>query len=217
MMNPAQYPQDVYNILYTDEIGEVVGLDEVQLMKSELSIRIPSLITLINSEDLYMAYQSGLILAAWGVREGVDFLDHLIKVRIDKTVEFEPHRLWGEDNIYDVIAEALKIAVSINGYDEQNINDLYENILLLYGECYFEGKLKYALIKLNTHSLLPNIKQAVQSALKYERYYQASQLLPVLVKYDRTYAFAQMDVFQKLLTKDKRIKYNLDEMQELPA
>ncbi len=217
MINPAQYPQDVYDALYTDETGEVVGLDEVQLMKAELLDRIPALIHLLSSEDLYMAYQSGLILAAWGIPEGVGFLGHLVKMRIDKTSEFEPHRLWGEDNIYDVIAEALEIAVSINGYDKESINDLYKQILLLYGECYFEGKFKYALIKLKEQSLLPNIKQAVQSALDHKRYYQASQLLPVLAQYDKTYALAQVGSFQKLMSEDKRIQYNLEEMQTLSA
>jgi hypothetical protein len=213
MMSPAQYPQAIYNALYTDEFGEVVGLDEVQLLKAELSSRMPLLISLLRQDDLYLAYQCGLILAAWGVSDGVDYLEYLVETRIDKTMEFEPHRLWGEDNIYDVIAEALELAVSVNGYDKILIVKIFKKILAIYGECYFESKLKQALINLNEPALLPNVKQAMQSAIGHERYYQASQLLPVLAKYDKVYAFAQVDTFRKLIEKDKRIQYNLEEMQ----
>ena len=214
-MNPAQYPQDIYNALYTDETGEVVGLDEVQLMEYVPAERISQLINLLFNDDLYLAYQCGLILAAWGISQGVHYLQHLIRIRIDKIAEFEPHRLWGQDNVYDVIADALEIAVHISGYDKAEIDESYKELLLLYGECYFEGKLKSALIKLDEQSLIPNIKQAMQSALDHERYYQASQLLPVLAKYDKAYASAQVGVFQNLIAKDKRIKYNLEEMQTL--
>lgn len=212
MMNPAQYPQEIYNALYTDETGEVVGLDEVQLLEPIPHERIPKLVDLLTGDDLYLAYQCGLVLAAWGVEQGVHYLRHLVAIRIDKLAEFEPHRLWGQDNVYDVIARALKIAV-LSNYDKGEIIDIIKSILRLYGECYFESKLKYTLIKLNEPILLPDIKQAMQLALNHERYYQASQLLPVLAKYDNAYAFAQVTAFQKLIAKDKRIQYNLEEMQ----
>ena len=212
-MNPAQYPQEIYSALYTDEFGEIVGLDEVQLMKTELSSRMPLLIGLLRQEDLYLAYQCGLILAAWGVSDGVDYLEYLVETRIDKTTEFEPHRLWGEDNVYDIIAEALELAVSINGYDRLLVARVFKKILALYGECYFESRLKQALINLNELALLPDIKQAMQLALDHKRYYQASQLLPVLAKYDKAYALAQVGPFQQLVAEDKRIQDNLEEMQ----
>ncbi|HEX8660152.1 MAG TPA: hypothetical protein VF690_21590 [Hymenobacter sp.] len=201
--------------MYTDEFGEVVGLDEVQLMKDELSGRTELLTGLLRQNDLYLAYQCGLILAAWGISEGVDYLEYLVETRIDKTAEFESHRLWGEDNVYDVIAEALEIAASVNNYDRFLIIRVLKKIIFLYGECFFESKLKQALINLNEQSLLPDIKQAMNLALDSERYYQASQLLPVLAKYDKVYAFAQVATFQNLIVKDKRIQYNLEEMQTI--
>ena len=213
-MNPNQYPKEVYDLLYTDETGEVVGLDEVQLMKSELSSRTLDLIKLLNSDDLYLAYQCGLIVGAWGVKDGIDYLHSLIHERIDKVAQFEPHRIWGQDNVYDVIAEAFEIAASINGYDLITIRNLFEELLRLYGECYFESRLKIALLNINERELLPSIKQAMQSALAHERYYQASQLLPVLAKYDKDYAVTQIGKFQSLTNKDERIRYNLDEMQQ---
>ena len=216
MTTPAEYPAYIYSALYTDETGEVIGLDEVQLLDPIPVERIPRLIALLGNDDTYMAYQSGLVLAAWGVKEGIAYLQHFIDARLDKRVTLEPHRLWGQDNVYDVIAEALGIAV-LSGYNRVEVVCILRSILHLYGECYFESKLKGVLINLDEHCLLPDIKQAMQSALKNERYYQASQLLPVLAKYDRTYAFAQVDTFRKLIEEDKRIQYNLEEMQTLLA
>ena len=211
-MNPTQYPQDIYDALYTDETGEVIGLDEVQLLDPIPQERITRLIDSLSGDDLYLSYQCALVLAAWGIEQGVHYLRHLIATRIDQLAEFEPHRLWGEDNVYDVISEALYIGV-LSDYNKVEINSMVKEILELYGEAYFESKLKHVLIKLNEPELTPAIKQAMQLALKHERYYQASQLLPVLAKYDKVYAFAQVDAFQKLIAKDKRIQYNLEEMQ----
>lgn len=212
-MNPAQYPPEIYNALYTDETGEVVGLDEVQFLDPIPRERIPKLVNLLTSEDLYLAYQCGLVLAAWGVEQGVRYLQHLVTIRIDKLAEFEPHRLWGQDNVYDVIARAFSMALQYTDYNKEELIAALSEILNLYGECYFESRLKYALIDNDVPELFLRIKQAMQLALDHERYYQASQLLPVLAKYDRAYALAQVTTFQKLIVKDKRIQYNLEEMQ----
>ncbi|UYZ64889.1 hypothetical protein [Hymenobacter weizhouensis] len=213
-MNPSQYPKEVYNLLYADENGEIVGLDEVQYMDPVPAERIPALVALLQSDDIYVAYQCGLILAAWGVKEGIEHLRMLVETRIDKTADFEPHRLWGEDNVYDVIARALSMAMQYTDYNKAEITALLARILELYGECYFESKLKYALLDVRVPELMPNIKQALQVALDHGRYYQASQLLPVLAVYDRAFAQAQIPVFERLTSQDQRIKYNLEEMQQ---
>jgi hypothetical protein len=212
MTNPIQYPPDIYNILYTDEAGEVVGLDAVQLLDPIPVNRVPELIAQLSGDDLYLAYQCGLVLAAWGVEEGVSYLQSLVASRIDKIAEFEPHRLWGEDNVYDVISEALGVAV-LSDYDKSEIVNILRDVLQLYGECYFESKLKEVLIRLDEESLLPDIKRAMQLALDNQRYYQASQLLPVLAKHDNAYALAQVSMFQDLVQKDGRVRFNLEVMQ----
>ncbi|TGE28059.1 hypothetical protein [Hymenobacter metallicola] len=213
MAKPAEYPPHIYQALYTDEAGEVIGLDEVQLLDPVPTARIPELTSLLASDDVYLAYQCGLVLAAWGVEAGVEYLGQLVDTRIDKLVELEPHRLSGEDNVYDVIAEALGIAV-LSEYDQHQILLILGRILALYGECYFESRLKATLLRLDASALLPAIKQAVQLALEHKRYYQASQLLPVLAKYDTAYALAQVTQFEQLLGQDERIRYNLAEMRE---
>jgi hypothetical protein len=211
---PAEYPVYIYNDLYTNETGEEVGLDEVQLLDPIPVKRIPRLIVLLGNDDLYMAYQSGLILAAWGIKEGVAYFQHFIDARIDKNVTFERHRLWGLDNVYDVIAEALGIAILVD-YNRVEVISMLRDILKLYGECYFESKLKGVLLNLDEQSLLPDIKLAMQLALQHERYYQASQLLPILAKYDGVYASTQVDTFRNLVGQDERIQCNLEEVQAL--
>ncbi len=212
-MNPAVYPSAIYKALYTNEAGEVVGLDEVQLLDPIPANRIPELLLLLASDDLYQAYQAGLVLAAWGVIAGVDYLRHLVAIRVDKMAELEPHRLSGEDNVYDVIAESLGVAV-LSEYDERQVADILQSLLALYGDCYFESKLKRTLLRLNLPELLPAIEQAVTLAVEHGRYYQASQLLPVLAKYDKAYALSQVSLFEGLVAQDERITYNLTEMQE---
>jgi hypothetical protein len=49
-------------------------------------------------------------------------------------------------------------------------------------------------------------------ALDHKRYYQASQLLPALGRYDSRYARSQLALFEGLITQDDRIRYNLEEM-----
>lgn len=212
-MNPATYPAPIYQALYTDEAGSVVGLDEVQLLDPVPAGRIPELLPLLAGSDLYLAYQAGLVLAAWGVEQGVDYLRHLVAIRIDKTAELAPGRLTGEDNVYDVIADALGLAV-LSGYAEQPIESLLRSVLALYGECFFESKLKMTLLHRDFPELLLATKQAATLALEHDRYYQASQLLPVLAKYDYPYALTQVALYERLVAQDARIAYNLTEMQQ---
>lgn len=185
----------------------------MQLLDPVPTGRIPDLVPLLAAADLYLAYQAGLVLAAWGVEPGVAYLRHLVAIRIDKTAELAPSRLTGEDNVYDIIGEALGLAV-LSGYDEQAITTNLASVLGLYGECFFEGKLKSMLLLLDLPGLLPAVKQAVELALEHGRYYQASQLLPVLAKHDRAWALSQASLFEGLTAQDSRIAYNLAEMRE---
>ncbi len=212
MATPTEYPAYLYSALYTNKLGEVIGLDEVQLLEPVPVERIPKLIAHLADTNSYLAYQCGLVLAAWGVREGILYLQRLVDTRADKTTGFEPHQLWGEDNLYDVTAEALGIAV-LSGFDRREIMEIIKRILKLYGECFFESRLKRVLIDFNEPELLPAIKQAMSLALDYKRYYQASQLLPVLARYDSSYAMSQVILFKSLVAQDSRITYNLAEMQ----
>ncbi|AUC76464.1 hypothetical protein CW732_12615 [Olleya sp. Bg11-27] len=208
---------EIYETLYTytDEDGnQGEDLREVQLLESFSQERIERLANLTNNEDKYIAYQAMLILLSWGIDVGFKKLDDFIENNIDELVEFEPHRIYGEDNVYDVISDALYIS-TYNTNDEDKIVPYIKIMLAMYGNKFFESRLKYVLLKLqNTSVLIPNIKKAIEAAIANERYYQASQLLPVIAKYEEE-ALDQYVKELSFFTKyDNRISYNLKEIQD---
>ena len=209
--------KEIYNTLYLyiDEDGNKgEDLREVQLMEGFSKERINKLIELTNNEDSYISYQAMLILISWGIDHGFKKLDEFIDNKSDFMIEFEPHRIHGEDNVYDIISDALYIS-TYNTDDEHKILPYIKQILKMYGDNFFESKLKHVLLKMNlTKSLLPQIKTAITSAISNERYYQASQLLPILTKYEKTIISSYIEKFNSFVSLDKRIVYNHEEMQQ---
>lgn len=206
---------ELHEILYyyNDEGYEGYDLNEVQLLEKKDSNRIEKLKQLLHHEDRYMAYQAMLILLAWGIPEGFELLDRFIAEKWDEKESFEPHRLHNQDQVYDVITNALYIS-TFNGKSEQELFPYIKQFLLLYGDRFFESHLKDFLLKKDCGPLLTEIEQAMRTALENKRYYQASQLFPVLVHYDKSRFNAYIDVFRPLISKDNRIAYNMDEAEK---
>jgi len=102
--------QEIYNALYKyiDEDGnEGEDLREAQLLERFSQERIDKLIHLLSNSDSYISYQSMLILIVWGIDKGFHKLDEFIDNKLDTVTEFEPHRIYGEDNVCDVISDTL--------------------------------------------------------------------------------------------------------------
>lgn len=205
----------IYDILYKyiDEDGNIgEDLYEVQLLDDISPERTQKLIALLSHQNEFITYQAMLILLAWGVDEGFDKLDKFINAETSQ--EFEPHRIYGEDNVYDVVSHALYMS-TYNTDDEDKIIPYLKKILATYGDKFFESKLKYVLLNMEkANALLPNIKAAITSALDNKRHYQGSQLLPVIAKIDKASTDKYTDIFTKLIQEDNRIEYNLQEMEE---
>ncbi|REC62482.1 hypothetical protein DRF65_10340 [Chryseobacterium pennae] len=195
---------------YNAEGEEGYDLREVQLLEKKDPERVEELKWLLHHDYQYIAYQAMLILLAWPIPEGFETLDRFINEKWADKEEFEPHRLHGEDNVYDVIADALHIA-TLNGKSEQELYPYIRKFLNSYGDQFFESDLKNFLLKKNCRPLLKEIEEAIQNALQNERYYQASQLFPVLVHYDRNTFNEYKDVFISLISLDNRITYNMEE------
>lgn len=85
----------------------------------------------------------------------------------------------------------------------------------IYGDHFFESNLKEFLLKKNCRPLLQEIEQAMQSALKNKKYYQASQLFPVIVQYDKDGFNKFIDIFNDLISQDNRISYNIEEAKKI--
>ncbi|TPN88918.1 hypothetical protein [Aquimarina algicola] len=208
---------EIYNTLYKyiDEDGnQGEDLREVQLMENFSKERINKLIDLTSNEDQYISYKAMLILISWGIDKGFQKLDEFIDNKLDMVTEFEPHRIYGEDNVYDVISDALYIS-TYNTENEEKILPYIHQMLKMYGNNFFESRLKHVLLKMNlTKTSIDEIKSAVKASISNKRYYQASQLLPVLAKYDKESLNKYIDEFNNLSKLDKRINYNLEEVQE---
>jgi hypothetical protein len=206
----------IYDALYyykDDDGEEGYDLFNVQTSDDKDKNRIEILKGILNNEDKYIAYQSMLILLSWGVKEGVDKLNVFIEEKWYEKLEFEPHRIYNEDNVFDVIADALDIAW-YNSTDRAWVIEKIKILLSFYGTMFFEGKLKNVLLKRDelAKGLLIEIKSALESSLLNKRYYQASQLLSVINKYDKNYVHSIIPEFEKLSQIDNRINFNLEEL-----
>ncbi|WP_177735132.1 hypothetical protein [Flavobacterium inviolabile] len=206
---------EIHELLYhyNEEGYEGYDLSEVQLLEKTDFDRVEKLKLLLHNDNQYIAYQAMLILLAWSIPEGFDLLDRFIAEKWDEKENFEPHRLYNEDNVYDVITNALCIA-TLKGKTEQELYPYIKHFLDIYGDKFFESNLKDFLLKKNCLLLLKEIEQAIQSALKNKRYYQASQLFPVIVHYDKGSFNKYLDIFNDLISQDDRIVYNIEEAEK---
>lgn len=199
---------------YNDEGYEGYDLSEVQLIEEIDFDRAEELKLLLHNENKYIGYQAMLILLAWSIPEGFELLERFITEKWDEKENFEPHRIYSQDNVYDVITNALNIA-TLNGKNEEELYPFIKEFLNLYGEKFFESNLKIFLLKKNCRPLLNEIEQAIQKALNNKRYYQASQLFPVTVHYDKDTFNKYINIFTPLVSLDNRITYNIEEAQKI--
>ncbi|KAA0129363.1 hypothetical protein FY557_05545 [Chryseobacterium sp. SN22] len=207
--------KEIHELLYhyNEEGQEGYDLNEVQLLEERDAERTEKLKLLLHNENRYIAYQAMLILLAWAELEGFKQLDEFISEKWAEKETFEPHRIHGEDNVYDVIANALYIA-ALNGKPEEELYPYIKHFLKIYGNQFFESNLKDFLLKKNCRLLLKEIEQAIHDALQNNRYYQASQLFPVLVHYDKGIFNQYIDIFNRLVNQDNRIIYNIEEAKK---
>lgn len=177
-MNPAYY-----NLLYADEAGEIVGLDEVQLMDPPPVERFGAVRALLQEDDEHLVFEAAIVLAAWGDKAGLDCIERMIDTQIHERATLAPHRLHGYDNVYDELAGAIYLFGMTTPGHEKTIERLYRKLLAFYGPCMFESKLKRALLKSDLHALLDDVLAAIERAWHQDRAYMASQLLPVLARW----------------------------------
>lgn len=209
----------IYDLLYyyNEDGEEGHDLEEVLLLEKIEKERIDALIKLLDHEDQKISYEAMLILISWGVEEGFSASNYFLDSKKIKNKNYEPHRIHKEDNVYDVLAYSFSVSL-LNGKLEKEIVTYYKKLLNLYPQIFFESRFKEALLNIKDASqILPEIKNAIKESIKMKRYYQASQLLPVLAKHSKDSFESFHHDFTSLLKLDNRIKYNLEEAKELSS
>ena len=178
-MNKLDQNSQAFALLYKDNDGVVVGLDEVQLLDFVDDKRIVATEELLHGSDEFVRFQAMLVLAAWGKLSGMQAIEDFCKS--PPKINLSPNRINGEDNCFDDVAEAIYLFVGSGGGKEQ-ARQVLEKILDLYPEYYFESKLKHALLNCSQLVSEHQVKNAILRSRERGKIYQASQLLPVYAK-----------------------------------
>ncbi|MEW4453759.1 hypothetical protein AB1L30_13885 [Bremerella sp. JC817] len=181
----------IYAALYCDDEGDVIGLDEVQLLDAPSETRVEILLKTLSHEDWEARKQAARVLAAWGFDAGLDTLEQLIDLRIDQHGVEVRHSIYGYNYVFDQLAEAVHLFQMLGESPrrEEDQRRIYSKLLALYGECDFRSDLKYALARSGYAELLPEVVAAIERALAADKVYQASQLLPVVARWSPAIAW----------------------------
>ena len=193
---PSTLEQD--HLLNDNAAGEHVGGRAVAWLTPIPSERIPRLRLLLQSPDIDVVVEATLILVTWGDAVGLNSLENLVDRRVHTLGEFYPHRIYGYDNIYDVLSDALGDFRGRSDEFREQRQRLFEKLLQLYGPFDFEGDLKFALLKCDFPELERAIEGAIARALQVGKPYLASQLLPPLARFNQAAALARFPRFTGL-------------------
>jgi hypothetical protein len=199
------------HLLYDDENGKRIGLQKVQSKRPQLAERTPRIRLMLRHPDLYIVYEAARVLTAWGDEAGLDTLEHLVDIEIHTLGEFAPHRIYGYDNVYDMLAEAVSYVRLRRADKDAQCARIYEKLLALYGPCCFEGRLKWALLECTFTQLAGPIDYAVTRALDAGRNFLASDLLPPLARFNPQRAWERFPTFANLPPDSPDPKINLAE------
>ena len=183
-MQPGIAPgSKIFNLLYADEHGEEVGLSEVQMLEPIPEDRLRDTEALLRHDDLFVCFQAALVLTAWGKDSGLGAIETFIRQEGRDGQNLSPHRIHGQDNRFDDMADAIRVYVMSEG-DRPHAVEALRGLLKLYPRHFFESSLKWTLKGFTADNLGGDIRHAIEECRANGRPYQASQLLPVLAKAD---------------------------------
>lgn len=187
---------EAYKLLYCDDDGDLIMLDEVQLMDEVPAERIEPLRAMLNGDDVYASYQATLVLAAWADPVGLDAAASHIQNNVHEQ-QLSPHRLLGVDTAYDEIAQAL--AYGLNNADSAAVSIIEQaakTLLARYEHHYFRSGMRRLLNKLADADLLAEMTSAVQRTITTGNHYQAAELLVPISRIDPVQAWKLIDLFR---------------------
>ncbi len=168
---------ETYRLLYCDDDGRPIGLDEVQYLEPPQPRRNAALRALLTDEDPTARFHSMLILVSWADSLGLDAAKRYLLSDGNSDDYSSPHRLHGRDLSYDELAEALAKAVSLNGASGPEINELARLLLEVFSTEFFEHGLVRLLTAMADPALADQILEAIRAAQGQGRVREASNLL----------------------------------------
>ncbi|MCU0430588.1 MAG: hypothetical protein MUF42_11520 [Cytophagaceae bacterium] len=173
---------ELYSLLYRDEEGELVGLEEVQLLDPIPVNRIPLLLNYISKEDEYVSYQIALVLTSWGQNQGLDWIMEKM-LNFDSKNSIDIDRFGEADLFYEKAIESIYFYTLSGGDRVAAINSI-EKALDVFFEFYVNGRFRNALFKLKPFELKFKILNLFQFSLDKNKLDRIAALLPVVAILD---------------------------------
>lgn len=182
-MNPNDYPTEIFNALYSDEYGDIVGLDEVMYSDPPIESRTAFLTSLLDHTDPYIAFQSAMVLSSWGKREGIDYLTILLQKFLAHPASIHESDFFYLSEYLDTIGTASRL-YELSGGDSEATRNCYLLLLKLFPTYSFKGHFCDSLTNSHlTTTLFQELIDAHNKTYSEEHFFQASMLLPCIMKH----------------------------------
>lgn len=196
------------HLLYESEDGEVIGLDEVQLLEP-IKERVPLLAGLMKGSDFYVAYQAALILAAWGHRDGLEHLRQHVLLSKPEEAPLDPDRLASTDDAPDMVAEAAHLYGQETG-DLDVRDDIFRECLASYHLNNHKGRLQSCLRRDRPHKIRDDIRAAYERCRTSDQVPKAIQLLPAMLGVDEPSILERIKECRQALMQDSSVTDTLE-------
>lgn len=182
---------EIYRMLYADETGEIVGLDEVQYLRNEdeLAVRVPALREVLEGSDVGAALDSLLVLCAWGDDVAIDKAYEAITAEENSFEGVNTHRLHGADRTYDLVANSLSMGVKLRGVDPDRVVPHAEGLLRVGTEVFFESGLERLISAIGKKELFAPTEHLMTTLIEMGDMRRASDLLPAFAAMDKEAAW----------------------------
>jgi hypothetical protein len=176
--------EEAERLLYFDSEGNEV-LEVLDLIgKKPIAERTEQLIYLLSHENISLRLDAAVLLTAWGIEEGVNYLENFLD---RDAIEREGKYLCRnneDDCTYDVIGESLTIFADNNPEKIAIVIRPLRKTLLLFHQRCFEFRMTVALSNSDISIyLVDNFKENIDLCLQANKPGEATELLQLYMKW----------------------------------
>jgi hypothetical protein len=169
--------------LYTDEDGNEVDVLDLRMMEP-IYDRIQKLKILLHNNNTSQRLDSAVLLTAWGIEEGVDYLENFLdRDAIEKEGKYLC-RNNKDDCTYDVIGESLVTFTTNNPRESKRVIVPLEKTLSFFGKRSFDNGISSFLIHADISvCLVDNFEKNINSCIEINKICEASEFLVLYAKW----------------------------------